>query len=149
MRDEFRRLIRCVRARRVHRWLFAVVCSSGCYTASVSVTAPGVLLEQLALVQPGPPLFVRDTVRLNISDTLRMSFLPLSSGDVAVRGVLLRWQVGMPQVLRLVGSTEQDAVADVRLVAESSGTTIVTATTTNASTRSGQPLTWRGVVIVR
>ena len=53
------------------------------------------------------------------------------------------------QVLRLLGSTEQDAIAEVRLIAESPGTTIVTATTTNASTRSGQPLIWRGIVIVR
>lgn len=113
------------------------------------MTAPGIVVAQLALVQPGPPLFVRDTVRLNISDTLRVSFLPLTSGDVAVRGVILRWHVGTAPVLRLLGETEQDALADVRLVALSPGTTIVTATTTNASTRSGQPLTWRGIVIVR
>lgn len=149
MRHGFMRVIDRACTWRAHRWPLALVCLAGCYTASVSVTAPGVQVTQLALVQPGPPLFVRDTVRLNISDTLRVSFLPLSPGEVAVRGVVLRWQVGTPQVIRLVGSTEQDAMADVRLVAESSGTTIVSATTTNASTRSGQPLTWRGVVIVR
>lgn len=149
MRRGFLRVIDRACAWRARRWLLVLVCSAGCYTASVSVTAPGVVVTQLVLVQPGPPLFVRDTVRLNISDTLRVSFLPLTSGDVAVRGVILRWHVGTAPVLRLLGETEQDALADVRLVALSPGTTIVTATTTNASTGSGQPLTWRGIVIVR
>lgn len=149
MQHEFTRVIDRACAWRARRWLLALVCSAGCYTASVSVTAPEVTVGQLALVQTAPPLFVRDTVRLNISDTLRMSFVPLTSGDVAVRGVMLRWQVGSAQVLRLLGATEQDALADVRLIAESPGTTSVTVSTVNASTRSGQPITWRGIVIVR
>ncbi len=149
MKHNFTRVIDRACAWRARRWLLALVCSAGCYTASVSVTAPGVEVEQLALAQKAPPLFVRDTVHLNISDTLHVSLVPLTSGDVAVRGVILRWQVGTAQVLRLLGASEQDATADVRLVAESPGTTIITATTANASTRSGQPITWRGIVIVR
>lgn len=149
MTDSFPLAIVQAVPRRLKRFLVVVVGSTACYTASVAVTAPGVVVDRLVLVQTTPPLFLRDTVRLDVGDTLRLSFLPLGSGDVAVRGVLLRWDTGSPTVLRLLGATEQDAVADVRLVAESPGATTVTATTTNARTGTGQPLTWRGTAIVR
>lgn len=148
MRQPSWRTAFAVRPSGLGRCVVVLACATACYTADVSVTAPGVVVERLALVQTAPPLFVRDTVRLNIGDTLRVAFVPLSSGDVAVRDVTLRWDVGSP-VLQMLSATEQVATTDARLVAVSSGTTTLSAATSNARTRSGQPLTWRGTVIVR
>lgn len=135
----------------IHTYLFTTACVAlaACYTASIDVTAPGTEVDRLALVAGTPSAFTRDTAQVTVGDTLRVSFVPLTSSNVAVRGVTLRWTTAEPTVVAIPGPSDQEAWSNVLLVARSPGSAHVRAETTNARTRSGQPLAWNGVVVVR
>lgn len=128
--------------------VLAMVSVNSRYTSGVDVTAPEAVLDHLELFQQAPPLFVRDTVRVFTGDTVAVSFVPLTSGNTPILGVMLRWSVEAPSVVKLVFAAEQEARVDVRLAAVGAGVSRVNATTINARTRSGQPITWSGVVVV-